>query len=248
MWPVTEWAVCGQREGIVWFYLTFNSTRQVSISHQIVQTRANVLVCMGIHQNLYSLILSSFSLFQILNLLSSEMRQQQKFRGWFDYTWSRCRCSERREISISINYRSDRFHVRFREVMKYAVRDNQWWIDFRLPICEQREADRRAWLLSGERSHQLLILTSPESGVMAWEETAETIVRKTPLRSSTWPTTRATSPPTWPTRWPSARRSRGSSRSTPASTPSTTLSSWCLTPCSPSKSENTWSASKVGLR
>ena len=32
--------VCSQ--GIVWFYLTFNSTRQVSISHQIVQTRANV--------------------------------------------------------------------------------------------------------------------------------------------------------------------------------------------------------------
>ena len=31
-------------EGIVWFYLTFNSTRQVSISHQIVQTRANVCV------------------------------------------------------------------------------------------------------------------------------------------------------------------------------------------------------------
>ncbi len=122
MWPVTEWAECGQREGIVWFYLTFNSTRQVSISHQIVQTRANVLVCMGIHQNLYSLILNSFSLFQILYLLSSEMRQQQKFRGWFDYTWSRCRCSERREISISINYSSDRFHVRFREVMKYAVR------------------------------------------------------------------------------------------------------------------------------
>ena len=122
MWPVTEWAVCGQREGIVWFYLTFNSTRQVSISHQIVQTRANVPVCMGIHQNLYSLILNSFSLFQILYLLSSEMRQQQKFRGWFDYTWSRCRCSERREISISINYSSDRFHVRFREVMKYAVR------------------------------------------------------------------------------------------------------------------------------
>ena len=31
-------------EGIVRFYLTFNSTRQVSISHQIVQTRANVCV------------------------------------------------------------------------------------------------------------------------------------------------------------------------------------------------------------
>ena len=67
-------------EGIVRFYLTFNSTRQVSISHQIVQTRANVCVW-GIHQNLYSLILNLFSLFQILNLLSSEMRQQQKFRG-----------------------------------------------------------------------------------------------------------------------------------------------------------------------
>ena len=67
------------------------------------------------------------------------------------------RCSEQREISIAINYSSDRFHVRFREVMKYAVR---WSMMDRFSASELWGVSSRVCLLSGERSNPSLILTS----------------------------------------------------------------------------------------
>ena len=99
------------------------------------------------------------------------MRQQQKFRGWIDNTWSKCRYSEQREISISLNYSSDRFHERFREVMKYAVR---WSMMDRFSIPDLWAVSGVS-LLSEERSRLSLILTSQSQ-----ESWLEAKVRKTP--------------------------------------------------------------------
>ena len=97
------------------------------------------------------------------------MRQQQKFRGWIDNTWSKCRYSEQRAISISINYSSDSFHERFREVIKYVVR---WYMMDRFSIPD-------LWAVSGvsllsKREKQSVVNThESESGVMAWGESQE---------------------------------------------------------------------------